>query len=195
MASGVPMSENVVFASLPEQFPVATMDNFMIHHRSLSFCQVFVLFFFLVATQFTIAAPPSPNWQQLTPAQSPPERYYPAMAYDPASGKVVLFGGFGGTSYLGDTWTFDGTTWTQINDTGRAFGTSEYADGLSIAARTGSFFLAGLMASCLKIPGSGTALTPLGLRPTQITHRRRSMAPRSLRIRMVGLTFSAAITA
>jgi hypothetical protein len=35
------------------------------------------------------------------------------MAYDPVSKKVVLFGGYAGT-YLNDTWTFDGTTWTQV---------------------------------------------------------------------------------
>jgi hypothetical protein len=31
------------------------------------------------------------------------------MAYDAATGTVVLFGGFA----FGDTWTWDGTTWTQ----------------------------------------------------------------------------------
>ncbi len=34
------------------------------------------------------------------------------MAYDAADGQVVLFGGFG-SSVLGDTWTPDGTDWTQ----------------------------------------------------------------------------------
>ena len=36
------------------------------------------------------------------------------MTYDPASGKVIMFGGDSGTTYLNDTWSFDGTTWTQI---------------------------------------------------------------------------------
>ena len=36
------------------------------------------------------------------------------MTYDPASGKIIAFGGFDGTSYLNDTWSFDGTSWTQI---------------------------------------------------------------------------------
>src|ERR1700690_1136286 len=35
------------------------------------------------------------------------------MTYDAATGTVVLFGGLGGKRYLGDTWTWDGTTWTQ----------------------------------------------------------------------------------
>ena len=34
------------------------------------------------------------------------------MAYDPATGTMVLFGGFG-EGYLSDTWTFDGSTWTE----------------------------------------------------------------------------------
>ena len=35
------------------------------------------------------------------------------MAYDAATGQVVLFGGYNGGAYLGDTWTYNGTTWTQ----------------------------------------------------------------------------------
>ena len=34
------------------------------------------------------------------------------MAYDAATGQVVLFGGTNGSN-LGDTWTYNGTTWTQ----------------------------------------------------------------------------------
>jgi len=36
------------------------------------------------------------------------------MAYDSTRGQVVLFGGLDANSkVLGDTWTWDGTTWTQ----------------------------------------------------------------------------------
>jgi hypothetical protein len=35
------------------------------------------------------------------------------MATDPVSGHVVLFGGLNGTTHLADTWTWEGTTWTQ----------------------------------------------------------------------------------
>jgi hypothetical protein len=35
------------------------------------------------------------------------------MAYDGVHGQVVLFGGIEGTTFLGDTWTWDGTEWTQ----------------------------------------------------------------------------------
>ena len=57
----------------------------------------------------------TPTWIKLNPANSPSTRYAFAMAYDPVSQKVVLFGGTTPTSYLNDTWTFDGTTWTQAS--------------------------------------------------------------------------------
>src|SRR4051794_9487805 len=62
----------------------------------------------------TATAAQALTWTQITPATSPPNRSYLAMAYDAVSKKVVVFGGFSGTGYLNDTWTFDGTTWTQV---------------------------------------------------------------------------------
>jgi hypothetical protein len=35
------------------------------------------------------------------------------MAYDAATGTVVLFGGFRTVRLWADTWTWDGSTWTQ----------------------------------------------------------------------------------
>ena len=38
------------------------------------------------------------------------------MAYDPAIGQLVLFGGTGANgTVLNDTWTYNGTTWTQLS--------------------------------------------------------------------------------
>jgi eukaryotic-like serine/threonine-protein kinase len=56
------------------------------------------------------------TWSQLEPATSPPARYDASMAYDPATRELVLFGGFGAddnSNNLNDTWTWNGTTWTQ----------------------------------------------------------------------------------
>ena len=59
------------------------------------------------------------TWTKRSPTTSPPVRDNAAMAYDPASGNVVLFGGANSTdrpckaAQFGDTWTYDGTTWTQ----------------------------------------------------------------------------------
>src|SRR5262245_51538352 len=48
----------------------------------------------------SVDMPDSPSWVQLSPASSPPARSYLAVTYDAASGKVILFGGFGGNGYL-----------------------------------------------------------------------------------------------
>ena len=60
------------------------------------------------------------TWTELSPATSPTSRYNSSMAYDPAAGQLVLFGGFthpgfGAGGLLGDTWTWDGTTWTELS--------------------------------------------------------------------------------
>jgi hypothetical protein len=52
---------------------------------------------------------------------SPPARWRHSMAFDPARNVVVLFGGSSTVqteTILGDTWTFDGTRWTQLNTGG-----------------------------------------------------------------------------
>src|ERR1700682_2384742 len=56
------------------------------------------------------------NWTLTPPAIGPPPRAYHAMAYDSANKQVVLFGGAKGSAVSGDfsdTWTWDGSTWTQ----------------------------------------------------------------------------------
>jgi len=56
----------------------------------------------------------SQAWTQEAPASSPFARRAP-LAYDPSTGKVLLFGGegsYGGPTY-GDTWLWDGGNWTQ----------------------------------------------------------------------------------
>ncbi len=59
-------------------------------------------------------------WTQQHPATSPPARDGAVMAYDPVTRNLVLFGGetfypgqIGPTTLLADTWTWDGSTWTQ----------------------------------------------------------------------------------
>ncbi|HTA78263.1 MAG TPA: kelch repeat-containing protein, partial [Terracidiphilus sp.] len=55
-----------------------------------------------------------PDWTQQSPIASPPVRYIHAMTYDGADGQTVLFGGFGENGFLNDTWTWNGTTWTNV---------------------------------------------------------------------------------
>lgn len=46
-------------------------------------------------------------WKQLHPATSPPARFYAQMAYDAATGQVVLFGGSVNTvADIADTWVY-----------------------------------------------------------------------------------------
>ena len=57
-------------------------------------------------------------WTKVTPAaESPSLRAGARMAYDRVSGNMVLFGGWDGTSYYNETWTYNvGTmTWTNMN--------------------------------------------------------------------------------
>src|SRR5436190_4452525 len=57
------------------------------------------------------------EWSEQHPINKPPPRSFTTMAYDPAVGKIVLFGGwcFSCGTYLNDTWEWDGNNWTQIN--------------------------------------------------------------------------------
>jgi hypothetical protein len=65
-------------------------------------------------TSLSFASDPAINWLKIPRATSPSGRGAMAMVYDGVSKKVILFGGFGATSYLNDTWTWDGVKWTQI---------------------------------------------------------------------------------
>jgi hypothetical protein len=62
---------------------------------------------------------------------TPPPRAYAAMAYDEAAHQVVLFGGMGDAgAVLDDTWTWDGSAWTQqhpsVSPPARAFAGMTY---------------------------------------------------------------------
>lgn len=58
-------------------------------------------------------------WRRVSSPQSPPPRYLHAMAYDASQRRVVLFGGLNDVRQpepLGDTWLWDGRTWTRGPD-------------------------------------------------------------------------------
>ncbi len=54
------------------------------------------------------------QWHARPGLAAPPSRERAAMAYDPVADRVLLFGGQGASGPLNDTWSWDGSTWTQI---------------------------------------------------------------------------------
>lgn len=60
-------------------------------------------------------------WQKFEPSKKPDARQFAAMVYDQKLKKTVLFGGFSGNNYNDQTWTWDGSSWTEvkINDRDR----------------------------------------------------------------------------
>jgi len=81
------------------------------------------------------------DWAELHPAHMPPPRFGGSMIYDPAFGKLVLFGGVGGggPNPMADLWTWDGADWTQatpakIDINLSASAASSPAGGLVVAA-------------------------------------------------------------
>src|ERR1700722_7006027 len=59
------------------------------------------------------AVTPTSTWNEQSPATSPPDLEGASMAYDPATGDVLLFGGSGSDGLSDETWTWDGSTWTE----------------------------------------------------------------------------------
>src|SRR5690606_38437828 len=59
------------------------------------------------------------QWLQAFPATVPPAVTRRAMCYHPVLNKIIAFGGTDAMGQgNGETWTFDGTDWTQMNLTG-----------------------------------------------------------------------------
>lgn len=59
----------------------------------------------------------SVTWSQISTKTAPPARAFHAMAYDAARDRVVVFGGRTGSTYMDDTWEFDGTNWSEMKPT------------------------------------------------------------------------------
>lgn len=73
-----------------------------------------VLASFVVLFSTLASAASNPTWLRIILDNAPTPRCDGAMAYDPVSKKLVLFGGFDATHQLGDTWVFDGAKWTDV---------------------------------------------------------------------------------
>ena len=59
------------------------------------------------------------SWSHLSTPHAPPARWLSQMAYDPALGELVLYGGFDQSgNWLGDTWVFANGSWSSVNAAG-----------------------------------------------------------------------------
>lgn len=91
------------------------------------------------------------TWSELAPAHHPEPRYGAAMAYDPASGQLVLFGGSAVVEagqppvatheMVNDTWIWDGSDWTQAATT--AAPAARWGAGMTYDPRSGDLVLYG----------------------------------------------------
>ena len=60
------------------------------------------------------------TWVAMNPPTSPSARVGHKMAFDSLRGRVVLFGGSTASGLSGETWEWDGSTWTMVSNTGPA---------------------------------------------------------------------------
>jgi len=71
---------------------------------------------------WTLTLSGAPAWTQISASGTPPsQRYEPTAIYDQSHDRLVVFGGFDGFTYLGDTWALSLTgapAWTLLVPTG-----------------------------------------------------------------------------
>ncbi|HEX6943204.1 MAG TPA: kelch repeat-containing protein [Gemmatimonadaceae bacterium] len=61
----------------------------------------------------SLAVAQTTGWTNLQPTAPPPDRALEGLAFESATGLVVMFGGSGASGLLGDTWLLAGNTWLQ----------------------------------------------------------------------------------
>ena len=88
-------------------------------HWALRLVVVLSMLAALVSGVVGTAAPASASayslWTQLSPVTSPSALSGASIAYDPATGQTILFGGNASGTALSGTWSWNGSTWTQLS--------------------------------------------------------------------------------
>jgi hypothetical protein len=138
------------------------------------------------------------TWTNKTVAIPPCTRHSTRMVYDEHNGNIVMFGGDAGTDCtdqssgtLGDTWTWDGTTWNQCTSCSPGVNAPTYraSENLSWDGRTGDNYvlLFGGTGACTPSPCGDTwewtgsvwsqvcqTCSPIGPDPTRPSDRSTS---------------------
>ena len=116
-----------------------------------------MIFAMMVPPAPATASSAAPAGAAAPPAPSP--RYNIGMAYDATHGQVVLFGGWGDSGDLDDTWTWDGTGWTKRKPA--ASPPARCSMGMAYDAARGEVVLFGgiRQRTSSTTPGPGTART------------------------------------
>ncbi|MFA5859295.1 MAG: kelch repeat-containing protein, partial [Elusimicrobiota bacterium] len=83
------------------------------------------------------------TWTQKFPINKPSARYEHSMVYDPVNKRVLLFGGYGSSGYLKDTWYYDvsGNQWYELNPSSSP--QQRYGAGMVYDRTTKTSFLLG----------------------------------------------------
>jgi hypothetical protein len=102
------------------------------------------------------------SWTRLAPLHQPPARQGAALAFDAASGRLILFGGSnaipaggGPQSMLGDTWAFEGGDWLLLTPAGAP---SPRANSSIAESPAGPVLFGGSAGGALAGAGNGQAL-------------------------------------
>ena len=84
-------------------------------HRTIRALPELAASLLAVSVDASLVAQVPPTWTRQ--ATVPSARYDPAMAHDSQRGRTVMFGGYNST-FLGDTWEWNGSSWTRVSSTG-----------------------------------------------------------------------------
>lgn len=85
------------------------------------------------------------TWSELTPAQSPPGRWFPTNVYDTENHRVMIFGGNLGSGKANEVWAFDlaDNEWQQLSTSGTPPTARDGATAIYLASEARMLVFAG----------------------------------------------------
>jgi len=111
------------------------------------------------------------NWKQMSPPESPPAWQYAAMTYDASRKTVLLYDGAGlcPCNAIDQTWSWDGSTWTQVTTPTDPNGTAVNPGTIAYDAATSQTVFVGTTGTWVleaggwrRLGGGGTAIQTSG---------------------------------